>query len=492
MAIPISKDINITPGVLSAAGSAVDLNGLMLTDNSYAPVGTVISFSSAADVAEYFGSVSDEYTAASVYFSGFNNCTQTPGQLNFYRLNREVSPAWLRSGSFRDFKVEELKGISGNLTLTINGEKTDAAVNLETVSSFADAAVEIETAIGDTVTVDFDTTQHAFIITVNGADSDSSISVGSGSAASALKLSASDGAVVSPGAAPATAADTMNSLASEMQNWAGVTTVFEADDALHLGLSAWVSGQNNRYFYVAWTSDGTATVKGSTETIAYKIISVNNYSCVVPVYAPDVKKAASVLGYAAALDFNRTEGRVPLKYREVDGLSADVTDSVTYDALIANGYNFYGQYASNKITENYWADGTITGDFKWLDSFCGQIWLNANLQSATITLFKSNQTIPYNAAGRALVEASHSDVIQQFKRWGGIREGVTLSSAQSLQIQNAVGADVSTSLLSKGFYEYIGEMTPTMRAERTSPACSLWYCDGGSIQKLSMSSVEVQ
>ncbi|MBW3154048.1 DUF3383 domain-containing protein, partial [Salmonella enterica subsp. enterica serovar Javiana] len=161
-------------------------------------------------------------------------------------------------------------------------------------------------------------------------------------------------------------------------------------------------------------------------------------------------------------------------------------------ALIAAGYNFYGKYAENSVVEDYWADGTITGDFKWLDSFCGQIWLNANLQGSVISLFKSNQTIPYNNEGRALVAASMSDVIQQYKRWGGIREGVTLTEAQKKQINNVVGEDVSSTLFATGYYLYIGDMLPSLRATRSSASCTLWYCDGGSIQKLVIASTEVQ
>ncbi|EFO7991453.1 DUF3383 domain-containing protein, partial [Salmonella enterica] len=192
------------------------------------------------------------------------------------------------------------------------------------------------------------------------------------------------------------------------------------------------------------------------------------------------------------LDFVRPEGRVPFKFREYEGLAADVTSGSDYDALIAAGYNFYGKYAENSVVEDYWADGTITGDFKWLDSFCGQIWLNANLQGSVISLFKSNQTIPYNNEGRALVAASMSDVIQQYKRWGGIREGVTLTEAQKKQINNVVGEDVSSTLFATGYYLYIGDMLPSLRATRSSPSCTLWYCDGGSIQKLVIASTEVQ
>lgn len=93
MAIPISKDVKINPGVLAAVGNAVDLNGLLLTTNAYLPQGAVLSFSSAADVGAYFGGESDEYTMAAMYFQGYNNATKTPGKLLFSRFNRVPAAA---------------------------------------------------------------------------------------------------------------------------------------------------------------------------------------------------------------------------------------------------------------------------------------------------------------------------------------------------------------------------------------------------------------
>ncbi|EGF7275754.1 DUF3383 domain-containing protein, partial [Shigella flexneri] len=355
-------------------------------------------------------------------------------------------------------------------------------------------ATALQTALTAAVaTVVFDTTQNAFVITVAGAKPGSTtITFGSGSAAELLKMTSNTGAVISRGAPVSDVPDTMAAIKAASQQWAGFSTVSEVTDEQHLAFSAWANGQGKRYFYVAWTTSGNARVKGSTEHIAYQIIAVNNYSSVVPVFATDGNRAAAVLGYAACLDFVRPEGRVSFKFREYEGLAADVTSGSDYDALIAAGYNFYGKYAENSVVEDYWADGTITGDFKWLDSFCGQIWLNASLQGAVIALFKSNQTIPYNNEGRALVAASMSDVIQQYKRWGGIREGVTLTEAQKKQINNVVGADVSSTLFATGYYLYIGDMLPSLRATRSSPSCTLWYCDGGSIQKLVIASTEVQ
>lgn len=494
MAIPISKDVKIKPGVLSAVGNAVDLNGLLLTDSPYVPIGDVPSFSSPSSVADYFGGDSDEYVMASMYFQGYNNATKSPGALLFARFNRAPATAWLRSGSFKGVTVEELKKISGTLTISISGKNTSAEVNFSAVTSFAEAAAALQTSLTAAVaTVVYDTTHNAFIITAAGAKPETTtIAYATGTAAAPMKMTSDLGAKISQGAPAAVVPALFTAIIAKSQQWASFSTVFECKDDEHLALSAWASAQEERFFYVAWTTNEKARITGNQDHIAYKIITVNNYGSVVPVFCADVKKPASVLGYAAALDFTRTEGRVPFKFREYNGLAADVTSGDEYDVLIANGYNFYGKYAANNIVEDYWADGSITGDFKWLDSFAGQIWLNANLQGAVLALFKSNKTIPYNNAGRALVATSMTDVIEQFKAWGGIRVGVTLSAAQKLEISNAVGEDVSATIFATGYYLYVGEMLPALRPGRTSPNCALWYSDGGSIQKLNIASTEVQ
>lgn len=115
MPIPLSKDVQINPGVLAVAGNAVDLNGLLLTSNPLLPVGTVVPFSSPDDVAAYFSALSDEYARAQLYFQGFKNATRTPGQLLFSRFSPAPSAAWLRSGSFKGATVEQLQKLSGTL-----------------------------------------------------------------------------------------------------------------------------------------------------------------------------------------------------------------------------------------------------------------------------------------------------------------------------------------------------------------------------------------
>ncbi|MGQ6231056.1 DUF3383 domain-containing protein [Serratia sp. IR-2025] len=492
MAIPISKDVKINPGVLAAGGTALDLNGLILTDSAYAPVGSVLSFSSDVDVEKYFGSSSQEAAMATIYFSGYKNSTKQPGSLLYSRFNTEDISAFLRSASMADVTLAQLKLLTGTIILTVDGNLvTSASISLSAATSFDNAATLIKTGIGASVNVVWDTNTKAFVISSSTSGKSSTITYATGTLSAGLRLTAVAGAVLSQGADSAVVSDAFQKILAASQNFALFTTSFICTQEQHLAFAKWVSSQDYRFGYVAHDSSTNATVQNSTDCLAYLLINTYSYGQTVPVYGYQ-SHAASVLGYAASLDFDRAEGRVPFKFRSLDGLLAQVNDSSTYDALIANGYNFYGAYSANNYSTKYWADGTITGDFKWLDSFCFQIWLNANLQQDGVELFQSNRSIPYNARGKAIIEASFSDTLNQGILFGGIRSGVTLSNSQISEIKNAVGADISPSLIAKGYYLYIADPTPEQRQGRKSPSMTLWYCDGGCVQKITLASIEVQ
>lgn len=492
MAISLREDVQINPGVLPAGGSAVDLNGLILTDSQYAPVGSVPSFANKEDVGRYFGFTSTEYGMAAIYFNGYDGSTKKPGSLLFAQFNEAAVSAWLRSGSLSDMTLDQLKLISGTLIITVDGTvKTSSNIVLTSVTSFAQAATVIKTAIGSGVDVVYDTVQKAFIIKSSTTGAASTITYATGTAATALRFTASTGAIISQGADIANVPSLMVSVLDKTQNWALFTTSFECDEAQHLAFSSWVNSENYRFGYVAHYDEADAKVQGSTSTLTYKLIETYNYQNVVPVYG-DQTYAASALGYAASLDFDRQEGRVPFKYREQSGLVANVTSSSDCSALKANGYNFYGAYTANDFDTQYWAEGNITGDFKWFDSFCFQIWLNSRLMRNAIDLFKSNRSLPYNTRGDAAIEASFADTIEQGKVFGGIRAGIDLSSSQRDEIKNAVGVDVAASIVSKGWYLYIPKATAQQRADRIRPGCSFYYTDGGSVQKITLASIMVQ
>src|SRR5690242_21286149 len=120
MTIPASSIVRVDPGVLAAAGAAIDLNGLILTHDTAVPVAAVQPFSSADDVGAFFGLTSDEYQAALIYFAGQDNATKTPGQLYFAQYPDADVAAYLRSPRL-DLTLTELKALSGTLTITADG-----------------------------------------------------------------------------------------------------------------------------------------------------------------------------------------------------------------------------------------------------------------------------------------------------------------------------------------------------------------------------------
>ena len=490
--IPLSRDFKITPSTVNSAGTALDVYGLLLSDNELMPVGKVSEFTSASDVGLAFGTTSKEYLAASLYMSGYDNSTVRPGAVLFGRLAFSPVAGWLLSGSFKGVKIGELQSVTGTITLIVDGaSKTSANIDLSVATSFTDAAAAIETAFGSGVEVDWLPVQSRFIIrsATTGAESEVSQAV-PGAAATALKLTADAAATTSPGAAATTITDTMASVVNQNQNWVLTSSLVDLTDEQKTELCAWVSASDNRYGYVYHDTSEAPTVANNAATFQQSVVVENGYENVLAVYGTYLY-AVLALAYSASLDFSRTNGRVSYKFRAFAGVAPNVSDNATAAALESNGYNFYGSYSQNRTMKQYVSNGAITGKFLWLDSFISQVWINANLISAFANLFTNNASYAFNAAGYASVSAAVIDVAQNAKNFGAVRAGVTLDRAQINIVNDAVGADVSSVLFTEGWYFYIPTQTGASRTERSLDGAIFYYVDGQLIQSINMTSTNI-
>lgn len=141
LAIPASAIASVTPSVISAGGSALDLNGLFLTTDARVPIGTVGSWASQADVATFFGASSQMAALATKYFLGFDNSNVKPGALLAAQYNTAAVGAWLR-GATSSLTLAQLQAITpGVLTVSLNGTPvTSGTINLSAAASFSAAA----------------------------------------------------------------------------------------------------------------------------------------------------------------------------------------------------------------------------------------------------------------------------------------------------------------------------------------------------------------
>lgn len=487
--IPIDYVVKVNPSVLAAAGAAIDLNGLLLTKHTAIPINTITPFASADDVAKFFGSNSTEAQAAKRYFAGYLGATKRPGILNIGQYNAESVPAYTRGGSISDITLDQIKAVTGTLSVTIDGvAKTAASINLSTATSFADAAAKIATTLSALVT--YDAQREAFVIKSGVSGAASTIGYVTGTAADGLMLSQAKGAVLSQGAAASTPVAYMDYLVTNItQNWAMFTTAWEPDTANKVAFSTWANSRAPRYVYVGWDTDVLATQSGETTSWGYTI-KYNKHEGSIPVYG-QLDHAMLVLAWASSLDFDRLNGRATLAFKRQGGLTPYVTNQTDGTTLEAKGYNFYGSYATAKETFNFMYSGAISGSWRWADSYTNQIWMSANMQLAMVRLLLDVGSIPYNDDGYTLVEASLLDPIEKAVNFGGIRKGVALSNSQKEQIRFALGYDASPTILAKGWVLQIAPATADIRADRRSPSMTLYYTDGGSIQRLTLASIQV-
>lgn len=493
--IPADKIVNMSPGVVAAAGNALDFSGLILTTNTRVPTGQVYEFSTAQAVADFFGGSSAEAELATIYFLGPDTKTATPAALYFAQYPLAAVAGYVRGGP--GITLAQVNAIvSGTLTVTVDGvAKVSSALNLSSAGSLSAAAAAIQAAFttpGFTVT--YDSQSGAFVITSGTTGATSTIAVTTGANATALKLTAATGAVSSPGTPAAAPGTFMDALAAQTQNFVSFTTAFEptADDGV--AFAAWANGRDNRFVFVSWDTDTNNTAQAPAATVAARVLAAG-YSGTVLIYSPvnGAKMGVFVQSVFASLEFTRLNGRTTLAFRKQSGLPADVTNENDYDRLMANGLNVYSGFATANNGFTFMYPGSITGKFEWADSFVNQVWLNNQLQLALMTLLTNANSIPFNRDGDAMVEAACLDPIEAALTFGAIRTGVEMDQQQRNAVNALAGQDIVSTLETRGWYldPAVSTASSQVRAARGPVSPTLIYMDGQSVQSINFTSLEV-
>lgn len=497
MAISASQIVQVLPRILTGTGNDLVFNGMVLDDNALLPAATPISFSSADSVGEYFGTASDEYKFAAVYFGGYNNSQIKPSLLYFYRLTPSGAAPFVRGETLSPAAaLTTIKAVSaGDITISLSGtEYTATGIDFSGVASLSAAALTLQTkltAAGAGVTVDYNSVNDAFTITSTAVGEQKSITVPTGTAAVALGFN-EETTTVSAGEDATDAVGSMTNLTRQFQNFVTFTTLAEAADADALALASWVSAQANAgtmYLYVCWDSSKANLDATNTTVIAEQIKALNaTGTCVV---YPSYNIAAFVMGTAASIAWDQTNGTITFAFKAQSGLAADVTDTQHSVALLAHGVNFVGNYATRNDNFVFFYNGQMFGEWAWIDTYLNACYLCNKLQVQLMAMFTSNRRIPYTSAGYALIRNNCRDVIEAAINNGVINIGVSISNAQKSQLTSELGGDFSDEIYNTGYYLQILDATAQARQQRVSPPCNLVYTYGGAVQRLTVPAIAV-
>lgn len=505
MAIPASELVRVQPRVLAGTGQDLAFNGLFLTENALAPVGTLLTFRDAASVSEYFGSASDEAKAAAVYFGGYNNSFLKPTQLYMWRSHKNAGAPFVRSAAFSSAKVktllDDLKGITaGTFSATIGGTAISLSeVDLsgsDSISAALDivtkkiAAIDGASPAAAGVALSWNPVLRAFTLTAGAAGSTVAIANLSGTIPDALGLTS--GAVVSAGADAQDYASCLDEVCETTQNFVTYSTIAEADKADALALSGWSNTQyaaGNQFLYVYWSADETLKTDKADETAAIAIRDAE-YTGTAGVYG-DVRYPAFLMGVAASIDWDRIDGAITTAFKAQSGLTANVQVKDDAANLIANGMNFMGNYASRNDNFILFQNGQMFGQWSWIDTYLNATWLNNALQVQILSGLELAGRVPYTEAGYTRIRAWVQDVVDRALTNGVIDRGVRLSETQKTELINEAGKDISTDLYNNGYVLQINDATAAVRQARISPSMSFWYTYGGSVHKINLPSTAV-
>ena len=148
MSVNADKLVQIIPRIIEGGTPGLTFAGLILSQSELLPAGRVVQFASAQAVANYFGSLSEEASMASMYFSGYVNTTSLPDKIFFARYNGEAVGAWLRGAKYTG-NIAVLQAVTnGAMVISIdNTPHTLSSVDLSAATSFSQVAEAIQTAL---------------------------------------------------------------------------------------------------------------------------------------------------------------------------------------------------------------------------------------------------------------------------------------------------------------------------------------------------------
>lgn len=438
----------------------------------------------------------------------------TTGGIGTYAVNNTQTVALTTiSGTYGTMTVTAMTSGSFAVGLTITGGTTSAGTLItqlgtgtgQTGTYFVNLT---QTVVSGTLTgtptvavVTFDSVSSAFIVTSGITGAASTIAFATGTASTGLALTSAAGAVLSQGAAPVTPASFMTSLVTVNSSWINFMTIFDPDggsgNAQKQLFALWKNTAlgGNRFAYFAWDPDTSPASSASAATSLGQILKGNNDSGTLLLWeggaTQDTGLAAFALGWAAAINYNQSNGRAVLGFRSQAGLVANVTDPTTAGNLAANGYNYYGAYGAGTTNFVWDQNGQITGPFAWADSFQTQVWMNSFFQVQLLNLLANALSVPFTAAGIGLIQQTCQTVIQQALLFGAFAPNV-LTPAQISQVNSAAGGvNIANSLQTQGYYLQIILPSQTVQVARGPWSITFFYIDRNSVQQISLASIMV-
>ena len=478
MAIAFSKYIDITSGV--GGGAAVPQRDLILrlfTRNYLMPTNSVVEMTTLADVGYWFGTDSEEYKRASVYFGFISKNITSPEKISFARHNPTAVPPRIIGGKTLT-PLSAWQAINnGSITLEIGGTTAlISGIDFTSCTSLADVADVVQVAIDAEFAgcgVNYNATNKRFDF-VGGSVGEQTISASAGTTGTDIIelinwVAGPDpiaNARFSDGAAAQSYVECVTASAEESDNFGAFeflpfyTDPEEGDPELiymtvenAVDVATWNKAENVKYifclgiFRAAYTtySEALIGIGGTAVTEVPDTLINYQYPEMIP---------AMVL---AATRYSRPNSVQNYMYQVVSGITPTVTSTATAEALDGARINYYGKTQKAGTYPAFYQNGNLMGgatDPIDMGVYANEMWLKDKIGSSLLSLLLALGSVPANTTGRAkVITQIQQDGIAPALVNGTISVGKTLTTTQKQYIDTITGiADSWRDVQNSGYW----------------------------------------
>lgn len=444
MAISITKYVNITSGI--GAGSAVrlrDLIGRIFTTNELVPTKSFVEMTTVEEVGAYFGTASEEYARASLYFGFISKNITRANRIAFARW-ADVATAPQIFGATPSALATIAAINNGSFTLTlgtdvneVSGLNFTGAVSLAAVATILQTAIRAEevTALWSSATVVYNATRGSFDFE-GGETGNNKIEVSAGVTGTTVEsiIGWGFGAILSDGSAIETVTDTLTASADASNNFGSFLFMPTMSEEEIEEAAIWNTTQNVLYQYmVPVTKTNAQDYYDLLKDYAGIAVTISETAGEYPEMIPMIVLAAT--DYARR---NSTQNYMFQIFPVTPSVNT-TAESTTFDNI---RINYYGQTQTAGQFIQFYQRGKLMGlpvNPSDQNVYANEQWLKDAAGAALMELLLALAKVSANAKGRGQVLAQLQSVINQALFNGTISIGNPLTNTQKLFIAEITG-----------------------------------------------------
>lgn len=441
--------VEITSGVGGATAVSTRQYTLrLITQNPALQAGVVKSFDNADDVGNLFGTSSEEFLRASMYFSFVNKSISAPAAISFVHWNTAAAaPSF--AGDTSTKSLSALQAVSaGVLNIVVNGStKQISGIDLSSATDLTSVASLVQTAIRTNsdamlsqASLTYNTNNNQFSLTGSTTGPGTlSISVSTSSADIATLLGFQDG-TASDGQNAQEPVDVISQSAANDNNFGSFVFCTPATPLTTeqiVAIASWNSSQNVMYMY-SLSAVQSAMSALSAALIGYSGVALN----VAPSATDGTYTDQAPCEILASIDYTAANATQNFMFYQFTNRSASITNDSDANSMDALRANYIGQTQSAGKQLSFYQRGVLMGAGTSpidMNTYANEMWLKDYISAQFLSALLALPEVAANEDGRAAMIAVLQGAVDQAKYNGVISAGKTLSTQQQLYITQQTG-----------------------------------------------------